>query len=166
MQKIRISLRTMIKVSLIVYILLLTWIIVFKFRLRIADLRYIRSINLIPFKSNGTVNEMRETFINIMLFIPFGMYLEYLFRGRRFLNITIITLISLCYEVLQYIFHIGVSDITDIIMNTLGGIIGIILVYIFLFLFIKILKCDHFQRLLEILLLIIPILIILIIFIV
>ena len=94
MQKIRIPLRTMIKVSLIVYILLLTWIIVFKFRLRIADLRYIRSINLIPFKSNGTVNGMRETFINIMLFIPFGMYLEYLFRGRRFLNITIIALIS------------------------------------------------------------------------
>lgn len=33
--------------------------------------------------------------------------------------------VSLLYEVLQFIFAIGASDITDIIGNTFGGIIGI-----------------------------------------
>ena len=32
---------------------------------------------------------------------------------------------SLSYEIIQYIFAIGASDITDLIGNTLGGICGI-----------------------------------------
>ena len=166
MNNLKRSLKIMLKISLIVYVLLLTWIIVFKFRLKLADLKYIRSINIIPFKSNGMVNGIRETFINLVLFIPFGMYLEYLFKNKRISNIATIILTSLCYEVLQYILHIGVSDITDIIMNTLGGVIGMILVYIYLTVSTKILKKQSFQRLLEILLIIIPVLIILMIFII
>ena len=166
MNNIKNSLKIMLKISLVVYVLLLTWIIVFKFRLKITDLKYIRSVNIIPFKSNGVVNGIRETFINLVLFIPFGMYLEYLFKNKRISNIVIIILTSLCYEVLQYILHIGVSDITDIIMNTLGGVIGMILVYIYLALSTKVLKCKNLERLLEILLLFIPVLIILMIFII
>jgi glycopeptide antibiotics resistance protein len=37
------------------------------------------------------------------------------------------SLISLIIEVLQYIFGIGAFDITDIINNTLGGIIGLMI---------------------------------------
>lgn len=166
MNNIKNSLKIMLKISLVVYVLLLTWIIVFKFRLKITDLKYIRSVNIIPFKSNGVVNGIRETFINLVLFIPFGMYLEYLFKNKRISNIVIIILTSLCYEVLQYILHIGVSDITDIIMNTLGGVIGMILVYIYLALSTKVLKWQNLERLLEILLLFIPVLIILMIFII
>ena len=53
----------LIKISFILYIVLLTWIIVFKFRLNINDLKYIRSINLIPFKANNIVNGLKETII-------------------------------------------------------------------------------------------------------
>ena len=166
MNNLKKSLKIMLKISLVIYVLLLTWIIVFKFRLKLDDLKYIRSVNIIPFKSNGMVNGIREIFVNLVLFIPFGMYLEYLFKNKKISNIVIITLTSLCYEVLQYILHIGVSDITDIIMNTLGGVIGMILVYIYLTVSTKILKQQSFQRLLEILLIIIPVLIILMIFII
>ena len=38
--------------------------------------------------------------------------------------------ISFIYEIIQFIFAIGASDITDLISNTLGGIIGIALVYV------------------------------------
>ena len=38
--------------------------------------------------------------------------------------------ISLAYEQIQFIFAIGASDITDLICNTLGGLIGIALVYV------------------------------------
>ena len=43
--------------------------------------------------------------------------------------------VSLLYEVLQFIFAIGASDITDIIGNTFGGILGITIYLIFLELF-------------------------------
>lgn len=35
--------------------------------------------------------------------------------------------LSLVFEVTQYIFAIGASDITDVIDNTLGAVIGILL---------------------------------------
>lgn len=69
--------KTIISLSFIIYLLLLTWIIVFKFRLDITSLKYIRSINLIPFKANPIVNGMRETMINLLLFVPLGMYLKF-----------------------------------------------------------------------------------------
>lgn len=78
-------------------------------------------------------------------------------KNKRTSNIVIIILTSLCYEVLQYILHIEVSDITDIIMNTLGGVIGMILVYIYLALSTKILKWQNLEILLEILLVFIPV---------
>ena len=115
-------LKNIVKVSFMLYLMLLTWIIVFKFRFHISDLKYIRSINLIPFKANVT----KEILINVILFIPLGMYLKRTL-DNKFLNIL---LISFIFEALQYILHIGVSDITDIIMNTLGGIIGISIISI------------------------------------
>ena len=45
--------------------------------------------------------------------------------------------VSLLYEVLQYAFAIGGSDITDLIGNTLGGIIGMILFFILIRMFGK-----------------------------
>lgn len=146
--------KIMISISFIIYLLLLIWIIIFKFRLDITSLNYIRSINLIPFKSNSTVNGMKETLINLLLFIPFGMYLKFIFKSNKLLNIGFICFLSLIFESLQYLLHIGVSDITDIIMNTLGGIIGIILISI----------CSNklnykiLNKLLEILLIVIPLL--------
>ena len=122
----------LIIVAFTLYVLLLIWIIVFKFILNLSYLKYIRTIKIIHFKANGVVNGMRETIINVVLFIPLGMYLKYLLKDRKFLSIVIISSTSLLFEILQYIFHIGVSDITDIIMNTIGGIIGMILMVIFL----------------------------------
>ena len=33
-------------------------------------------------------------------------------------------ILSLCFEVLQWVFAIGSSDITDLITNTAGGVLG------------------------------------------
>lgn len=115
----------LVKISFVLYFFLLTWTIVFKFRLDITTLRYLRSINLIPFKEN----ELKEIFINIFLFIPYGMYLREL-SSKKSLTVAMVVLTSFLFELLQYILHIGISDITDIMMNTLGGIIGIIFISI------------------------------------
>ena len=118
-------LNQMVRISFVLYIFLLTWIIVFKFRIDIRKLRYLRTINLIPFKEN----DLKEILINIFLFIPYGMYLRELTK-KKSLTVGIIILTSFIFEVLQYILHIGISDITDVMMNTLGGMIGILLISI------------------------------------
>lgn len=118
-------LNQMVRISFVLYIFLLTWIIVFKFRIDIRNLRYLRTINLIPFKENA----LKEILINIFLFIPYGMYLRELTK-KKSLTVGIIILTSFIFEVLQYILHIGISDITDVMMNTLGGMVGILLISI------------------------------------
>ena len=155
----------LIKISFILYIVLLTWIIVFKFRLNINDLKYIRNINLIPFKANNIVNGLKETIINLVLFIPLGMYLKYILKDKKLISILIITGTSLLYEITQYILHIGVSDITDIIMNTLGGVIGIILVSITLLINSKT-KRNIIKNILKILLISLPFIMLLLLFVI
>ena len=158
----KIFLRKLIKISFIIYVLLLSWIIVLKFRINISDLKYIRKINLIPFRSNN----LKEAMVNLILFVPLGMYLKYLFKDKKILNVLVIALTSLFYEVLQYIFHIGVSDITDIIINVIGGVIGILLINVITKIINK-LKCSNLlKRILEILLIILPFIIFLTLFII
>ena len=157
-------LRKLIKISFILYVLLLSWIIVLKFRINISDLKYIRKINLIPFRANN----LKEATVNLILFVPLGMYLKYLFKDKdkKILNVLVIALTSLFYEVLQYIFHIGVSDITDIIINVIGGVIGILLINVITKIINK-LKCSNLlKRILEILLIILPFIILLTLFII
>lgn len=116
---------------LIVYLVVMTWIILFKMELDIRLLRQmnLRNINLIPFAGSLSVNgkaDMSEVILNIAVFIPFGTYLSMLDRKMSFImKVLPIFAVSLMYEVLQYCFAIGASDITDLLGNTLGGIIGI-----------------------------------------
>lgn len=119
------------KVLFIVYIIILTWIILFKMQFDIASLEAmnLRNINLVPFAGSLIVNnkvDISEIILNVVVFVPFGIYLCMLKEEWSFLKkIVPIFLASLIFETLQYIFAIGASDITDLIGNTLGGIIGI-----------------------------------------
>lgn len=96
------------------------------------DLRHFtdfREINLTPFAGSVIVNnqiDFNEIILNVLSFIPFGIYISMLKPNWSFLKkIVPITGVSLLFEVLQFIFAIGGSDITDLIGNTLGGIIGV-----------------------------------------
>lgn len=113
----------------VVYLLAVTWIILFKMQFSISNLDNARSINLIPFSGsviiNGHVN-IGEIIWNALIFIPCGIYISSLFKNWSFCKKLLIFIsISLFYEVFQFILAIGRSDITDIIENTLGGTIGI-----------------------------------------
>jgi len=115
----------------IIYLIALFWIIVFKFNLRLPPLRNMRSINLIPFSQplilNGKI-AFGEIIMNVVIFVPLGMYAGILFkRWITLKKLFLFFLISLICEVLQYILNIGASDITDIINNTLGGLIGLMI---------------------------------------
>lgn len=62
---------------------------------------------------------------NIIWFVPFGMYLQYMGKQRKLLYIAIDGfLFSLLIETLQYVFGTGFSELDDLVLNTLGAWIG------------------------------------------
>lgn len=93
-----------------------------------------QSINLIPFHtitdylSNGGFFSLINVLGNIVLFIPLGIYLI-LFNHNKgiFINTLWSVFISVAVELLQYLFKVGATDIDDIILNGLGGFLGIII---------------------------------------
>lgn len=114
------------------YLAALTWIILFKMAVSWDTIDHgIRSLNLIPFKgamiTNGRIN-FSEMIDNILVFCPFGIYIGVLYR-RWSLSKKVLSFfcVSLIYEVLQYVLAIGRSDITDVIMNTVGEIVGLVI---------------------------------------
>lgn len=115
----------------IVYFLLLTWIIVFKTEFSISSLVTERSINLIPFKESVIVNgkiSFSEIINNAIVFIPVGVFTVMLADNWKFIKMAAVPFgISLLYEITQYIFAVGACDVTDLINNTLGGIVGILI---------------------------------------
>lgn len=121
---------TLTIVLFVVYMLLLTGIILFKLPFYSPEISDgIRVINLIPFQ--GSFNEngnliLRDIIQNTLLFIPLGIYIGML-KGQWPFNKKILPVIglTLSFEIIQFIFAMGRTDITDVLDNTLGGIIGI-----------------------------------------
>ncbi len=126
-------------VLFIIYLIAVFEIIVFKLELPFSNIGYLRNINLIPYHEslilNGKIN-FSEIIMNIVIFIPLGMFVEIIFsKWSTTKKISIFFIISLICEVLQFIFAVGASDITDIINNTFGGIIGVLIFKIIVKLF-------------------------------
>jgi len=66
------------------------------------------------------------TIIWTLSFFPFGVLLNVNFKGLSFSKkLGIIFLVSFFAEFIQFLFGIGVADITDVITNTTGGLIGL-----------------------------------------
>ena len=114
------------KVLLVLYSAILIWLVLFKFSIHIQSVLHYdkRSVNLIPFSSSsGSSGEMVD---NVLVFIPFGLLLGINFkRADLWRKLIVVLAVSVSFEVIQYIFAIGSSDITDVITNTLGGLIGL-----------------------------------------
>ncbi|WP_330372565.1 VanZ family protein [Metaclostridioides mangenotii] len=113
------------------YLFILTFGIVFKMG---SPELGIRSLNLIPYGSsvisNGKIYTS-ELIYNVIAFIPFGGYISMLKTNWSFIKkILPIFGVSLLFEIIQFIFGLGASDITDLINNTLGGVIGILIYFI------------------------------------
>ena len=154
--------RNLTKILFIIYIVILVWILLFKMSFSINELDRSRSINLIPFMGSVIVNgkiDISEIINNIVVFIPVGIYVCMLKKDCYIIKkISVGFFISLGIEVLQFILAIGATDITDLIGNTLGGILGIGVFY----LFSKVLK-NRTNNIINILALIATILLIVII---
>ena len=116
---------------LALYFLLLIWLVLFKLKFNISSvLNYQqRSLNLIPFGSPSIINGRiiyGEMILNCIFFIPLGLLLNVNFKNVGVLfKVAFILVFSLTVELIQYIFAIGATDITDVITNTIGGFLGL-----------------------------------------
>jgi glycopeptide antibiotics resistance protein len=69
---------------------------------------------------------------NFIVFIPLGLLLGANLRQLSFgWKLMLIFGFSASVEMLQYVFAIGRTDITDVIMNTIGGLLGLALYSLF-----------------------------------
>lgn len=100
------------------------------------------ALNLTPFVwvrqtyAMGFTPMMRQLFLNICMFVPLGILLPVVFRAMRrwYCTCPTVFFISFLIEFVQY--FIGRSaDVDDLIMNTLGGIIGYLIFRLFNLLF-------------------------------
>lgn len=91
-----------------------------------------REISLIPFLTfeNAKVQPeyYRTMFMNVLLFMPFGLSFPFALNKKIWYSICITVLLggglSICVEVLQYIFCLGRCETDDVIMNAFGVLIG------------------------------------------
>ena len=128
-------------VLFLLYLVLLVWIILFKLQFSIADLDRMREINLIPFYSKEEVSfHATEVLENVLIFVPFGIYLCLIFKKLRFSGkLFLIAGMSVLLELCQYVLAVGRSDVTDLITNVSGGLIGV-------FLYNTIVRLFHNQK--------------------
>ena len=84
-------------------------------------------LNLIPLIDiiNSPLAYIRNTILNIMLFMPLGFLLPALWKEYRFLRIIAAAglILSLFIEILQ-IFTFRLTDVDDLITNTAGTVAG------------------------------------------
>lgn len=87
-----------------------------------------------PFWSYQAIEEGRlellpENIMNVVVFVPVGILLGCAFCSMRWWKALLIGCgISVSIEALQYFFHRGFAETDDVMHNTLGGMIGYILV--------------------------------------
>jgi glycopeptide antibiotics resistance protein len=118
---------------LVLYLVTLTWLVLFKLTFNISRIlnHHHRSLNLVPFAAPSIVNgriDFGEMILNCVFFIPFGLLLNVNFKKTGFFpKLACILVFSVSAELIQYMFAIGATDITDVITNTVGGFIGLIL---------------------------------------
>jgi glycopeptide antibiotics resistance protein len=123
--------RWLVGILFVVYLVLLVGVVVLKFPFHTDESSGARTLNLIPYAgsstSTGTIR-WSEIVDNILVFVPFGVYLSELRPNTRFLwRFLPIVAASIVFEAIQFAANIGRADITDVIDNSLGGLVGLAL---------------------------------------
>ena len=113
-----------------VYLVLLTWIVMWKLEVPwVGEAALLpRPIKLIPFLPSAEAGASApvEVVINLLLFVPFGVYLGVLApRWPWWASAAVFAGASAALETVQHLLSVGSFDITDVIVNTAGGLAGL-----------------------------------------
>ena len=76
----------------------------------------------------GTEAFLLNTAGNVVCFMPFGFFLPIISPrfGKWYLMLILSFLLTLSIETIQLVFKVGSFDVDDMLLNTLGGVIGYI----------------------------------------
>ena len=88
-----------------------------------------RQYDFHPFWSYNRPDLLPENIMNVVVFVPVGVLLGFMFQGSRFKMtwwkaLLIGCSISITIEALQFFFMKGFSELDDVMHNTLGCILG------------------------------------------
>lgn len=132
--------REVILSTFIFYVILLVHLTVFREENRIGNvelsIRSLDQINLTPFVHTFKLTEGVTLFDyyynlygNILWFIPMGFGTAYLMKKKPFFFKTLLIGFSVSFsiETLQFLFQTGIADIDDLIFNTTGTLVGLLL---------------------------------------
>ncbi|MDD3222107.1 MAG: VanZ family protein [Clostridia bacterium] len=129
-------------VFLIIYLAILAYVCFWSEDYGRMDVQNIYRYNLVPFREIIRFYTYRDVvgfdafllnlFGNVLVFIPFGVMVPIVSsRNRKFFRVFGLTfLLSLFIECIQLISKVGSFDVDDLILNTVGGILGYILFWI------------------------------------
>ena len=115
-------------VLFVLYLVLLVWIVLWKLEIPWIGGGSQRQIKLVPFVRTDDAGPTApfDLVANIALFVPFGLYLGLLVPSWRWWNVAgALVGASVALEVAQYLLAVGRSDITDVVVNTAGGLAGL-----------------------------------------
>ncbi|MBK2402444.1 MULTISPECIES: VanZ family protein [Erysipelothrix] len=93
--------------------------------------------NLMPFRSGLSLKNLKEPLLNVLMMVPMGVFLPVFFKRLRNIKYTVFVtfFISLLIECLELLLTLAFGvilwhfDVTDLITNTLGGLLGFCLYY-------------------------------------
>ena len=85
----------------------------------------------------GVMAVMSNLLGNVLIFVPFGFFMPIGSRFRSFLATTFYGFgISLCVELFQLVIKVGSFDVDDLLLNTVGSVLGYMLFIL----------CDRIRR--------------------
>ena len=122
--------RTLLVALFVIYLVLLTWAILWKLAVPwVGEAAFLpHPIKLVPFLPSGDagVSNPFEVAANVLLFVPFAVYLGLLApRWRWWMSTGVFLAASVLFETAQYVLSTGSADISDVISNTAGGLAGL-----------------------------------------
>ena len=125
-----------------IYILLLIWIVLLKcniylsitngyFEFKTLTLKERFEYYLIPFidyfnnESTQIFIKLKDGILNVIVFIPLGLYLSFFIKKNKFIKVMLYTLIiSLTFEVVQLFTLLGSFQTEDLILNLFSVLLG------------------------------------------
>lgn len=132
------------RIILVIYLILLIRLIILKYPIPVlrgimdewelsnakagvatANLTLFKTIRMY-IRYYGRLNGFDNLFGNVIVFMPLGLLIPVSFPGiDRFWMILLHSFwLSLCIELFQLVSHFGAFDVDDILLNTLGGLLG------------------------------------------
>ncbi|MFC7876936.1 VanZ family protein [Isoptericola sp. NPDC057391] len=110
------------------YLALVVWTVLWKLDVpRVGDAGE-RVVKLVPFAATAHAgpSDPVELVLNLAIFLPFGVYLGLLAPRWPWWRVAgTLAGASAFLEVAQYVLAVGNSDVTDVVVNTAGGLAGL-----------------------------------------